>query len=170
VLLGVALLALAGLAVTGLYLSFRYFPTERSVRTTDVRHLHLVLTWLLSLTTVGLVITSIGRAVERRHGEVPAIVLPVAAFLVVGAASSTGLGLRWSQIALEAVTAGSFGTGIWHAAFDDGVAFVLVRGSEVEQSTYAQLAIVHTIALPLLIAATLGLLAWRRLRRASAPA
>jgi hypothetical protein len=166
VLLGLAFALLAALTVTGVYLSVRYLPVQ-----SHVRNLHLWLTSLLSLTTVGLLVTSIGRAVERRRSEVPAIVAPLAIFVLIGFTSSTGLSLRWDQLALEAVTVGSdFGAGIWHAAFDDGIVFVLVDGSEVEQSVYAQLAIVHTIGLPLLILAGLGVLAWRRLRRPSAPA
>lgn len=54
--------------------------------------------------------------------------------------------VRWDQLALWAVTVGTNVSGYWYAAFDDGVRFVLIDGSEVSQGQYAPALIAHLVA------------------------
>lgn len=54
--------------------------------------------------------------------------------------------VQWDQLALWAVTTGSDVGGYWYAAFDEGVRFVLLGGSEVSQRRYAATLVVHLIA------------------------
>lgn len=54
--------------------------------------------------------------------------------------------VHWDQLALWAVAVGTNVSGYWYAAFDDGVRFVLIDGSEVSQGQYAPALIVHLVA------------------------
>lgn len=62
--------------------------------------------------------------------------------------------VAWDQLALRSVTAGTDLSGYWPAAFGDDVVFVLVDGSEVSQTTYAAVLLVH-LAAPVLGAVAL---------------
>jgi hypothetical protein len=54
--------------------------------------------------------------------------------------------VEWDQLGLWAVTAGKDYNGLWPAAFDDDVRFVMVGGSEVNQSTFTIWVVIHLIA------------------------
>jgi hypothetical protein len=110
--------------------------------------------------------------VVRGRSRPPTVVVMVAAGVaVVGclvASASWGL-VRWDQLALWAVGGPpSDHRGLWGPAFSDEVRFVIVRGAEVEQSTYRLRLLVHVIA-PVLAAAAL-IVAVRARRQRSRPA
>jgi hypothetical protein len=71
--------------------------------------------------------------------------------------------VKWDQLALRAVTVGTGIHGLWYAAFNHEVRFVLIDGAEVDQSSFAPWAVVHLVV-PFLVLAALvtGWLASRR--------
>jgi hypothetical protein len=157
----VAVVLVVGLAATGVDLSLHYFP---GIGDDPVRELHRLLGQLLLLSTMGLLVATIGLTVEQRRWTEAA--MGGLALLLAVAASLTGELLPWDQLALDAVVVGSDLDldGVWRPAFDEGVRFVLVDGAEVPPSDYAQSAIAHTIVLPLLLVGVLAAIGWRRRR------
>ncbi|HEX7166595.1 MAG TPA: hypothetical protein VF230_06415 [Acidimicrobiales bacterium] len=83
---------------------------------------------------------------------------PSAASKLVGTAAGAGATLaalaaiatkplvQWDQLALWKVTAGQDAKGYLFAGFDDSVRFVLVGGTEVSQSSFAAMVVVHLVA------------------------
>lgn len=102
------------------------------------------------------------------------------AAIALGGAVGTGVGavvalatralVQWDQLALWAVTVGGDLDGYW-PAFDDGVRFVLVAGSEVDPGDYGVALAVHLLAHVAGLAAAVGaLVALVRRARADGPA
>jgi quinol-cytochrome oxidoreductase complex cytochrome b subunit len=163
--------AVAVLAVTGFMLADRYRPTgavefdsPSELRTVETLH-----DWHQGAAVVaiaaGVVFTVI--AFRRRRRLLIGAAIAATAVLVGGYVSGPWLG--WDQLALWAVTVGSEfeGYGVWEAAFDDDVRFVLQGGSEVDQDDYAAAVIIHNIALPALLLAALVTAAIAMRRRSS---
>lgn len=131
---------------------------------------HRVLSTVLFWAGFGLLVSGLGLAVERHRvdgNRRTALVtggLPLIALLAVVLATYTGYLIAWDLIALSAVTVGPGYDGVWAAAFDDGVHFVLVDGYEVSQSTFARAVIAHVVVVPLLVLAA-GVAVGRRLTR-----
>jgi hypothetical protein len=182
VLLGVALVLLVALAASGFALSTRYRPgTAEGLRdigrgaAVDLRDAHRLLSTLLLWTGVGLVASGLGLAIQRhrrdedRRSTVWTGVLPVLLLVAIALAAFTGNAIAWDQLALAAVTVGSDLDGIWAAAFDDGIVFVLVDGRELSQADYARGVIAHVALVPLVLLG-LGWATARRLTRRPAPA
>lgn len=126
------------LVVTGIILANSYRPNEVDDATRD---LHRMSSALLVINALVTLVSAIGWTVtagRRRWAVAPAGLL----FGAVVAASITGFLLPWDQLGLFAVTVGDL-DGVWHAAFDDGVRFVLIGGAEISPSTYRRSVIAH---------------------------
>lgn len=158
-------LLLVVLVVSGIALSTSYRPSAaeawdlEQVAVTDgrgaVRTAHRTASTLLFPVAVAAALGVIGwSVVARRHTWVGG------AALVVGVplAAMSGLMLAWDQVALWAVTVGSNVEGIWGVAFDDGVRFVIVDGTEVSQTAYRNVVGAHLV-LTALVTATIVLTA-----------
>lgn len=150
-----------GVVGSGLWLGFRYLPGSSVARV--VRYVHGGLSYLLVAALVGVAAISAvlaGRSVSRRRWLVPVGAVGLLAVLVVALIS--GFALAWDQLALFAVTGHGPGDlhGVFHAAFDDQVGFLLFGHSEVTQSSYRGSLWIHIAIAPILaMALTLGL--WR---------
>jgi quinol-cytochrome oxidoreductase complex cytochrome b subunit len=93
--------------------------------------------------------------VDARRRSWPA----AAAEVVLGLALSfTGFLLPWDQLALRAVTVGTNFRGMFSAAFDSQVKFVIVGGREISQATIRTWFIVHAAVLPVALAVSLAAL------------
>ena len=159
VLVVVALVLVAGLAVTGWQLSTRYRPLDEDIA--GLQDAHRLLGRLLLVVGVGLLVTTVGLAGERRNWTEGAV--GGLALLLILATSFTGELLPWDQLALWAVTVGTDLDGIWTAAFDDdAIRFVLIDNAEIPQSDYARAVIAHTVVLPVLLVGVLVAIGWRR--------
>jgi quinol-cytochrome oxidoreductase complex cytochrome b subunit len=172
----VILLALI-VGLTGIKLAQDYRPTapgvERSLLSDDVgqaqtiRRLHEASLFLLILASLGAAITTI--LARRRAGVTDrrrwvAAVGAIGMVLAAVAASYTWELVQWGQLALWAVTVDPGIDGLWFAAFNDQVQFVLIDGLEVSQTTYAVWTIAH-LALPLAVIAGAGAACTPVLRR-----
>jgi quinol-cytochrome oxidoreductase complex cytochrome b subunit len=162
------------LAASGLLLVWGYRPdAEGSSSSSGVRAVHQAgsvgALWLAA----GFFAVLLARWVSRRRrGDRPSgrSSLGVAAGLVAVTAFAgfTGFLLPWEQLALWAVTVGENIRGIDDPAFNDGVRFVLLGGSEVSQTTYRTWTLVHTVGVPLLLGVAAGVF-WRTRRREARP-
>jgi quinol-cytochrome oxidoreductase complex cytochrome b subunit len=149
------------LVATGSYLSTTYKPSVSQALDVPgladdeppVRVVHRLASTVFFVAATGLAGTTIALAalVGRRHRT--SAVAGAAVMLVALGAGFSGYLLPWDQLALWAVTVGDDVYGVWFAAFDDQVRYVLVGSTEVEQSTYAAWTVVHVIVLPVLLAA-----------------
>lgn len=127
------------LLFTGLVLSTSYRPNQAGESMQDV---HRISAGLLVCVGLAALVAAIGWTVSARRR--PWSAAPASAlFGAVVAASFTGYLLPWDQLALWSVTVGSDVDGVWSAAFDDGVRFVLVGGAEISPSTYRFWVIAH---------------------------
>jgi quinol-cytochrome oxidoreductase complex cytochrome b subunit len=145
-----ALVEVAGLAATGIYLAGSYRPTaaqawndlgglERTVTLALlVRRAHRWLAYLTILTTLGLAGVAIAERLGRR--AVAATALPVLAL----AAWFTGLLLPWDQAALWSVQVGRNVSG-FRLLLDDEVRFFLVGGAEVSKGTLRFWLVAHLV-------------------------
>jgi hypothetical protein len=156
-------ISLAAIVISGVPLVWRYVPAV--VDTTWDRRVHRLSasTALWAALVWGL--ASAARSVARRRNgrqrrDVAAASMTVLGVILVVLASVTGYLLPWDQLALWAVTVGSDIRGIDDAAFSDGVRFVLIGGTEISPGAYRIWTIVHTVLVPLAIAATFAL-RWR---------
>jgi cytochrome b6 len=104
-----------------------------------------------------LVLTVVAAFADRRVR--PRWPAAVGVTLFALAASFTGYLLPWDQLGLRAVTVGTRIRGVT-AAWHSDAGFMLMDGVEVPLATYRFWVIVHTVALPLLLAA--GWWAYRR--------
>lgn len=167
---------LAVLAVTGAYLAVAYRPTATQAwgpgagpaaggGLPDV--LRAVHRWVALVTVfptapllVAVVVAGAWRGARRPGGPARPIVAAVgiAAVVVVGALS--GYLLPWDQLALHAVTIGS-GVAGYRPLFDGSVAFVLIRGVEVDPGAVRQAFLLHAVAIPVSLGA-LAALGWAR--------
>ena len=152
----VAFLAL--LAGSGTWLTVRYRPDpsvpsvfDQGVAQRDgawVGDAHRVLALLFCVAAAGLAVSLVVAALRRPAG------LPVVGGLVAllavttGAAMLTGSLLPWSQLALWAVTLNTDFAGVWRAAFDPAVRFVLTDTHEVTQADYRVVVVTHLFAAP----------------------
>lgn len=161
-----AVVVLAGvLAVSGVWLTFTYRPSAAQAwpGLSDLapmqwpRTIHLVATWLIVPASAGLVVAS--AAVKR--ATAPAVGLLV----LVVALAYTGFLIAWDQLALWAVSSAGFPDGMWAAAFDDSVRFVLIGGTEISQGTLRLWFIVHGAVLAVILGATLATVIRGRPRR-----
>jgi quinol-cytochrome oxidoreductase complex cytochrome b subunit len=137
------------LVVTGVWLSFFYEPTPLGTNEQQLmRVVHRSTSIAFPTLVLGL---SVLRVLEHRR------VWPVAAGAVVLAVglSITGYLLPWDQLAIWAVTVGTDMRGMFPAAFDDQVRFVLVGGVEIGQDTIRRWFIVHAAVLPIAFAVCL---------------
>ncbi len=158
ILLAAVVVMGAVLAVTGVWLTFNYRPSAAQAWS-DVPDADIATDW--------------PRLV---HQMATVVLVPlVVAFLVVGAVASerwrsatallvttltlayTGTLLPWDQLALWAVTVGTNYQGMFGAAFDDDVRFVLLNGAEISQATLALWLVVHAAVLPVVFAGLLAL-------------
>ncbi len=152
-----AVVFLAGvLALSGVWLTFTYRPSAAQAwpGVSDPpplqwpRMIHVVATWLIVPASAGLMVASL--AVKRATA-------PAVGFLVlVIALAYTGFLIAWDQLALWAVSPAGFPDGMWAAAFDDSVRFVLIGGTEISQGTLRLWFIVHGAVLAVIFSATLA--------------
>jgi quinol-cytochrome oxidoreductase complex cytochrome b subunit len=156
VLLWVVVLLAGVLAVSGFWLTFTYRPSAAQAWP-DVadpspmqwpRMIHVVATWLIVPASAGVVVAS--AAVKR--AAAPAVGLLV----LVIALAYTGFLIAWDQLALWAVSSAGFPDGMWAAAFDDRVRFVLIGSVEISQGTLRLWFIVHGAVLAVVLGPTLA--------------
>lgn len=156
-------LLLGVLAATGVVLTIRYRPTvpggtvSSGAPDQTVRDLHRFAATLAQSVVLLAAVAALGWSyrIGRRAWVGPAVVL-----VLVLAASVTGGALPYDQVALWAVTVGDNLEGVWFAAFDDRVRFVLVGGTEVSQDLYQRVLLAH-FALAAAAVAVLAAVAWR---------
>jgi quinol-cytochrome oxidoreductase complex cytochrome b subunit len=148
---------LAGvLAASGVWLTFTYRPNAAQAwpGVSDPspmqwpRMIHVVATWLIVPAAAGLMVASL--AVKR--ATAPAVGLLV----LVIALAYTGFLIAWDQLALWAISSAGFPDGMWAAAFDDRVRFVLIGGAEISQGTLRLWFIVHGAVLAVVLGPTLA--------------
>jgi quinol-cytochrome oxidoreductase complex cytochrome b subunit len=147
---------LAGvLAISGVWLTFTYRPNAAQAwpGVSDPspmqwpRMIHLLPTWLIGPASTGLMVASL--AVKR--ATAPAVGLLV----LVIALAYTGFLIAWDQLALWAVIPEGY-HGMWTAAFDDRVRFVLIGSVEISQGTLRLWFIVHGAVLAVVLGVTLA--------------
>jgi hypothetical protein len=150
-----------GVVGSEVWLAFRYLPGSSVARV--VGNVHGGLSYLLVAASLGAAAISAVlaiRSVSGRRWLVPVGAVGLTAVLAV--AVVTGFALAWDQLALVAITAHSSGDfhGVFHAAFDDQVKYLLLAHSEIRQSSYRASLWIHiAIAPTVAMAVTLGL--WR---------
>jgi quinol-cytochrome oxidoreductase complex cytochrome b subunit len=163
---GVVLVLLAVLAVTGTILSFTYRPDRDA---DALRSVHATGSTLLVLNALALLVAGVGLTSARQRVGTSRLQAAAGFAILTGAlvgAAFTGALLAWDQLALVAVATGSSQyDGIWAAAFDDGIRFVLIDGVEVAPGDYAVWAITHVAVLPVGAVALLILLGRKLGRR-----
>lgn len=159
--------ALVVLAVSGVWLWFKYQPTaaggfptlQKRVHTSSwVRTTHRIASGLVVVLALATLILLIGRRI-RTGGR--GIVAGLVVLATAAAASYTGTLLPWDQLALWAVTVGSNIRGV-QAIYDYEVKYILIGSREVSPGTYQFWSIAH-VALGVLVAVAV-LLAWLRTR------
>ena len=136
----------AVLAVTGVVLTSRYRPVPPGSAGVGggpdqtVQDLHRFAATLAQSVVLLATVSALGWSyrVGRRTWVGPAVLLGL-----VLAASITGNLLPYDQVAMAAVTVGDQLEGVWFAAFDDGVRFVLIGGAEVSQASYRASLLAH---------------------------
>jgi quinol-cytochrome oxidoreductase complex cytochrome b subunit len=167
VVLAVLAVLLVVLVGTGLWLAFRYQPSGsfQGARPQSIlRVAHRVVSTLFLLTALAVFGLSIAVSVEGalKRGT-PAWVAGFVVILGGLAAVFTGRILPWDQLALAPVRAGEF-RGYGFLFGHSNVRFVLVGSVEVTKGTVRTWFFVHTIAIPVALAA-LGVAALRLTRR-----
>ncbi|HVF74542.1 MAG TPA: cytochrome b N-terminal domain-containing protein [Acidimicrobiales bacterium] len=145
---------LAVLLLTGVWLTFNYRPGVSE----PLRTAHRLAAF--AVVPVGLLVPA--AVVVRKRGV--GIVVAVAFFAGLVAASFTGYLLPWDQLGLWAVTVGRPMAGVLHP-FDETVRFVIIGGAEISTALYCMWVIVHLALLPLVLLATGGFLVQRFLLR-----
>ena len=164
--MAVATLGCLGLlTVSGAWLGFRYRPDRpaitpgaRFVRFPDhgggwVGDVHHVVALALYVSLAGFVVALLAPVVRRRL--TPWVAGPVtAAVAATIVARSSGEPLPWSQLGLWAVKVNTDYAGVWKAAYDPSVRFVLT-GTERTQAEYRRLVLTHLFAAPALLVVTL---------------
>ncbi len=145
------------LAVSGVYLIFRYRPTA-SVAYNDMETLRSDVTFglwirrihnLVSIPAL-LIPVVLGYLHARQNRPRPAFAAAAAVCLTIGL-WYTGKLLPWDQLALWAVTVGTNLRGFVPIFDDDTVRFVLIDGTEISTSTIQTWFFLHTLALPALL-------------------
>ncbi len=129
------------LAVTGVWLWFRYVPSASSawpgthVPATDeswIRTTHRLVSFLV----VALAVTALALVIGRRvRSGVRGILAATGVLVTALAAAITGYLLPWDQLALWAVTVGSDIRGV-QAPFRSEVKYILIGSHEVSPGTY----------------------------------
>lgn len=170
ILLGAVVVMGAVLAVTGVWLTFNYRPnaaqawsdvTDADIGTDWPRLVHQMATVVLVPLVVAFLV--VGAVASERWRSAGALVITTLAL------AYTGLLLPWDQLALWAVTVGTNYQGMFGAAFDDDVRFVLLNGVEISQATLAFWLVVHAAVLPVVFAGLLALAGYTR-RPSGSPA
>lgn len=174
----VVVLAL-GVGLTGIWLARNYRPVapgadrlllSADVRQADtIRRLHEASLFLLLVASVGAVVAVIG---ARWRGAISgrqrlAMAGAVGTLLAALVTSYSWELVQWDQLALWAVSVEPGIGGLWFAAFDDQVRFILIGDVEVSQQTYAVWTVVH-LTLPLAVIAAAAAASSSVLRRAAA--
>jgi quinol-cytochrome oxidoreductase complex cytochrome b subunit len=157
VLLWIVVVLAGVLAVSGVWLTFTYRPSavqawpgvSDSSPMQWPRRIHLVATWLIVPAAAGLMVASL--AVKRATAPAVGFLL-----VLVIALAYTGFLIAWDQLALWAVSSAGFPDGMWAAAFDDRVRFVLIGGAEISPGTLRLWFIVHGAVLAVVLGATLA--------------
>lgn len=161
------------LGTTGAWLAVRYRPDRPSLPDTagriELPHssgalISQVHRWLAVAAVVlvgALVVLTLARVGRRPRHEALAMGAVLLVAVGIAAAYETGGRLPWSQVALSAVTIGGDFSGVWKAAFDPVVLFV-VTGREVTKSDYQVWVLTHLFAAPAVAAAALGALGAQR--------
>lgn len=151
--------AAAATALVGFVLADVYRPTSPGLVSADLsdtlRQSGRWSDWHRLLSTTLVVVAAVNLAlvaafVARAQGSVSRKGLLIAVAVVtlgmsVATAITTPL-VQWDQLALLAVTVGTDVDGYWHAAFGDGVQFVLIGSTEVAQGDYAVALVAHMAA------------------------
>lgn len=146
-------------ALVGFVLADVYRPSSPGLVSADLsdtlRRSNQWSDWHRLLSTAFVVVAAVNLAlitafVARAKGTVSrkGLLMAVAVVTLVlscATAITTPL-VQWDQLALLAVTVGSDLDGYWHAAFGDGVKFVLMGSTEVAQRDYAVAVVVHLAA------------------------
>jgi hypothetical protein len=155
----VVLVALAASAVSLLLaavLSFSYQPTaaqawddpalDGSGRGWVLAHVGVTWAWLGACVVAGvaLAVLAARRGTARRSAGLAMVGVVVSGIGAAVALATRGM-VQWDNIALRAVTVGGGMDGYWDAALDDGVAFVLVEGTEVARGDYGVSLAVHVL-------------------------
>ncbi len=169
VVLGVGLVAVA---VSGVWLSFRYQPTALDLTARRivlrpgggwVKDLHVAAGWMSVIAAAPIVVGLIVRGARKRASWTPAAAVSVVVASMLVAVSS-GRRLPWLQVALWEVTVGSEYRGVWFIG-SDKVRFVLTPGGEIEPGRYRMWLVMHVIVVPICsAAAVLAVVAIRRVR------
>jgi quinol---cytochrome c reductase cytochrome b subunit, bacillus type len=154
---GAALLAV--LLVTGLYLTFRYRPSDTFTNegrgfvldATAVVHrvaAYALLVVAAAVGVLGIIAVWKSSIARRLAGAAAAGFLTIAAL----AAVVSGALLPWDQLALWAVTVGS-GHDRFRGVLDFGygVKYVLIGTSEVSPSTYSRAVWIHILVIPIVL-------------------
>jgi len=153
----------AVLIVTGIALTFRYRPTVtlpyanvtslESHSPISLRSVHRLAAVLFVPAVGALATASIGLFLERRTRG--SIALSLIAGVATLAAGFTGYLLPWDQLALWAVTTGSDMRGYGPILRHDNVRYVILGSREIDVSTFSRWFWIHTLVVPLVIAAAL---------------
>jgi quinol-cytochrome oxidoreductase complex cytochrome b subunit len=167
VLLAVSAVLLLVLVGTGIWLSFHYQPSGSFAGArpqSGLRVAHRVASTAFIFTALAWFGLSIAVSFERalKRG-MPAWVVGLTAMLGALAAALTGHLLPWDELALAPVRRGEF-RGFGFLFGDRAVHLVLVGSSEVTRTSLRTSFLVHTVFIPLALAA-LGVIGLRVTRR-----
>jgi hypothetical protein len=157
-LLVATLIAFGVVAVTGLVLSFRYYPetTGDGTALSDVlRPIHEIGAYVTLLLVVVLAASAPAR-VLRGPSRVVALVVGGAVIALVGLVIGIARGARlaWDQLALFAV-ANKVPRGVW---LPDTVRFVVRDAAEVSVGDYRRDVLIHVVVAPMLAVVGIGML------------
>jgi hypothetical protein len=152
----VALAAAATSLLSAAVLSFSYQPAAAQAwddptldgpgRGWVLAHAGVTWAWLLACVAAGvaLAVLAARRGTARRAAGLAMVGVVVSGMGATVVLATRGM-VQWDNIALRAVTVGGGMDGYWNAALDDGVAFVLVEGTEVARGDYAVSLAVHVL-------------------------
>jgi quinol-cytochrome oxidoreductase complex cytochrome b subunit len=161
--LSAAVACLGVLGASGAWLSVRYRPYRPPPSGSRFRlpehgggwiaDVHEVAALLFYGVVAGLVLTLLLRMVRRLLPMWVAVPI-VAAVSATVVARVSGAPLPWAQLALWAVKANTDYRGVWRAAYDPSVRFVLT-GVESSQAEYRLNVVAHIFAVPAVLAVAL---------------
>jgi quinol-cytochrome oxidoreductase complex cytochrome b subunit len=165
---------------TGVWLAARYRPDVSSVVVANGRSgprihgggrvddLHRVLAVAAVIAAAGLVLSLAQAVGQRRRGAGAALWLSAAATVAVLVGIVSGYRLPWFSLALSAVRVDLNLRGVWSAAFNPIVRFVITKQGERTQSTYRSIVLIHLFAVPAVVAISgLAIFVVARRRRSS---
>jgi hypothetical protein len=169
VVLGVGLVAVA---VSGVWLSFRYQPTALDLTPGPhvprpgggwVKDLHVAAGWMSVIAAAAIVVGLIVRGARKRASWTPAAAMSVVVASMLVAVPS-GRRLPWLQVAVRPTTVGSRHRGVWWIGSHDQL-FVLTPDGEIDPGRYRMWLGLHVVVVPICSAvAVLAVVASRRAR------